>query len=426
MRRLLFAFLLLVNLGTAQSVRIAHGQNAGLNTISVTGLNTTGATILTACVNQLQGTAGVLSDNKGNTWVPLTAKTNPGSLDKNTIYYASSQTGTFTVGASHDFTNTGAGSANAMQIAAFDVNSAFVTENGNDGGAGTVTTIAAGNVTPGANNQLIIACNGNLDAGPSMAINSSFTISDQSLFVGGVQFGSALAWISPGSTSVVNPLWTANGSNSMTATIGIFGVPGALTAGVISKVGNSGLTTITLSTTVATGGAPPYSYQWQRTSHGGSFPGTNICSNSTTCADSGLSTGTTYDYRVVVTDNAAATANTATFAAITLFPVSDSHISMTPGNWFVNGSSWAATFGNSGSGYRPGVSPGEHHHRMGSRRRPAERCNQHCRIDHVRHRTSRRNPYGPLLGRRTRKRSKLLDSQRQHPGLRCENHRDSA
>lgn len=86
-----------------------------------------------------------------------------------------------------------------------------------------------------------------------------------------------------------------------------------LAAGALSKV-SVGSTTDSLSSAAATGGTAPYAYQWYRSTTTGFSPGVgNIISGATslTLSDSGLQPGTTYFYKVVATDNVAATATSA-------------------------------------------------------------------------------------------------------------------
>lgn len=74
---------------------------------------------------------------------------------------------------------------------------------------------------------------------------------------------------------------------------------------------SAGSTIATVIVTVATGGTAPYTYQWYRSTSSGFVPGGgNIVGGATsrTLNDTGLSNGTTYYYKNVVTDNAAATA----------------------------------------------------------------------------------------------------------------------
>jgi hypothetical protein len=78
----------------------------------------------------------------------------------------------------------------------------------------------------------------------------------------------------------------------------------ALTAGAISLVSKTS-STANLSSTAASGGTGPYTYQWYRSTVAGFTPGGgNILSGKTalTLADTGLQAGTTYYYKLVSTD----------------------------------------------------------------------------------------------------------------------------
>jgi hypothetical protein len=90
----------------------------------------------------------------------------------------------------------------------------------------------------------------------------------------------------------------------------------SLASGTVTKT--PGLTSVDLSTTVASGGVSPYNYQFQRSAHGANT-WVNIGPNSTTrtYTDTGLANDTIYDYRCMVTDNVSATANSGTIMART-------------------------------------------------------------------------------------------------------------
>jgi hypothetical protein len=84
----------------------------------------------------------------------------------------------------------------------------------------------------------------------------------------------------------------------------------ALAAGTASFV-SSGPAAINVTATDATGGSTPYTYQWQRNADGGAYG--NIAngggvSGATTLSltDGSASAGTLYGYKLVYTDNAAA------------------------------------------------------------------------------------------------------------------------
>lgn len=78
-----------------------------------------------------------------------------------------------------------------------------------------------------------------------------------------------------------------------------------------------GKTTNTLVSAAATLGTSPYTYQWQRSIDGASY--SNISgATSLTLNDAGLTAGTTYYYRVNITDNVSATATSQAIRATTI------------------------------------------------------------------------------------------------------------
>jgi hypothetical protein len=97
--------------------------------------------------------------------------------------------------------------------------------------------------------------------------------------------------------------------------------PDPLVAGTISLTNKSN-TTANLSCTAATGGTAPYGYQWHRSTSSGFAPGAgNVLAGQTslTLADTGLSAGTTYYYKLRATDSEStpATADTAELSVTT-------------------------------------------------------------------------------------------------------------
>ncbi len=81
-----------------------------------------------------------------------------------------------------------------------------------------------------------------------------------------------------------------------------------LAAGAAS-ITNSSATTVSVRCTPATGGDPPYSYQWQQSTDGVTFAnssGTDI--TTLTATVTGLTTNTLYYFRLKVTDSALDTA----------------------------------------------------------------------------------------------------------------------
>jgi hypothetical protein len=142
----------------------------------------------------------------------------------------------------------------------------------------------------------------------------------------------------------------------------------ALSLGVADVTfGSVGSTTLTVSTTGATNGTSPYTYQFQRSPDNGSNAPTGVWTNvggnasATSQNDTGLTSNTTYWYRVTATDSAGspatATSNpvsvTTTAGALTAQGVTFSSVSTTT----LTVSSTAATGGTAPYTYQYQVAP---------------------------------------------------------------------
>ena len=122
----------------------------------------------------------------------------------------------------------------------------------------------------------------------------------------------------------------------------------ALSPGTISLSSKTN-TTINLSSTAATGGTAPYTYQWYRSTSSGFTPGVgNILSGQTslTLNDTGLTAATTYYYKIRATDSGSLTADSAEFSvttsSVTTVAVNNPALQagLSPYNWYVSGSSY--------------------------------------------------------------------------------------
>lgn len=88
--------------------------------------------------------------------------------------------------------------------------------------------------------------------------------------------------------------------------------PGASLAAGTASVSATGLTTSTVTSSAATGGTSPYTYQWQRSTTSGSGFSNVASATSLTLNDTGLTRGTTYYYRLNQTDSAGSPATVTT------------------------------------------------------------------------------------------------------------------
>lgn len=180
----------------------APGANGG----STTAIDTTGADLLVLVVHEYSGGShSTPSDSKSNTWTGLTVRDN-GSLTRTRIYYAKNPT----VGSGHTFTYSASGSFPLIQVLAFsgaDLSAPFDQENGTTGSSASA---APGSVTPGVDNEALVAavCNN----GGITAVGSSFTLELNMNTVAGVNMGGATAYKVQTSAGAENPAFTLSAS----------------------------------------------------------------------------------------------------------------------------------------------------------------------------------------------------------------------
>jgi len=188
----------------ASTAASTNGSFAG--TVTTNPISSLGADFLVAVVCSYGGTF-VVSDSAGNLWTPLGVFF-PSNRTTPQIFYCSAPTtssvATFTA------TVTG-GSEVAIAVAAFSglQTSSDPYEAGTNkfpNSTNPDAPVSAGAMTPASVGDLLIGGFGGILINQPVTINSGFSIPD----TGG--FGSfavaALAWMTSGSTSPVNPTWT--------------------------------------------------------------------------------------------------------------------------------------------------------------------------------------------------------------------------
>lgn len=161
-----------------------------------------------------------VSDNKGNTWLPLTEQFNGPAEVRAQLFYAKNAI----VGANHTFTLTRNGtdtSFPAICVMSFsNVNTVAAIDQQNGANANLAVTLNTGSVTPTAANELLIADVGWLNPS-TLAINSGFFLIQQD-YVPGLAFGDGIAYKVQTSIAAVNPLFTAGGANISAVNIATF------------------------------------------------------------------------------------------------------------------------------------------------------------------------------------------------------------
>ncbi|MCU1381982.1 MAG: hypothetical protein JWL71_679 [Acidobacteria bacterium] len=189
------------------------GSAAG-NTIVSPAADTTGASLLIeACADYSGVGASTFTDSKGNTPTALTTRTTNARLRS---WYVSSPI----VGTGHTVQSAGTGVFGSVLIAAFSgvltSSSPFDQQNGNTASSGT--SLSYNSVTPGFNDELLIAILGN-ESGSNYLIDSGFTLIDRISYGSGAHFGLGL-WYkvnSGGSGVAVTPTasWTTSGQTAL-------------------------------------------------------------------------------------------------------------------------------------------------------------------------------------------------------------------
>lgn len=193
----------------------AHGSGSGASGVSTNALDSSLADLIIVAVGFATSNPGSVSDNKSNTWVPLTSRaTTSGSVR---IHYSIPST----VGSGHTFAF-GGGFA-AMAAACFSGANASQSPSEAWNATASGTTLQA-TVAIGANTNLVISAFENPANGATQSIDSSFTKTDDVAGVSGTSYGLALAFkIVTGSES---PTWTGSVSSELVLANAAFAAAG--------------------------------------------------------------------------------------------------------------------------------------------------------------------------------------------------------
>lgn len=203
-----YAFVASVSAGSAD----AHNVTTGT-------VNTTGADLLVVAVASYGvSSTPTVSDNKSNTWTPLTSySTTSGNAERLTLFYAKNAT----CGTGHTFSASESSGTPypAISMAAFS-GSDLTSPADQQTGTSTegANTVSPGSITPSVNGELVVSglCLGSIpSSGPS--VGSGFTIASGTPSAGGLNFGVSLAYLIQTSAAAANPAWTFAGATALAA-----------------------------------------------------------------------------------------------------------------------------------------------------------------------------------------------------------------
>lgn len=196
---------------------INHAAAGGTaNTVTTGAIDTTGANLIVIGVTFDTTAARTISDNKGNTWTPLTNTTSSSAGAQ--LYYAINPT----VGSGHTFSNTGSSNFSSIFVEAFSgvATGGFDQQNGSTNSA---TTIQPGSVTPGQDNEVVVTFLGFNSAGTPVSINGGFTQSDTAInFSSGAHYGAGMAYLIQTTATAANPTWTRTNTQTNSTRIATF------------------------------------------------------------------------------------------------------------------------------------------------------------------------------------------------------------
>lgn len=191
-------------------------------------IDTTGANFIVVGLSTIVSVSSI-SDSKGNTWNALTGQPGPFTDAYYQFFYAENPT----VGSGHTFTVAGSNIFPSMAISAWSggaTSSSFDVENGNGVYS---TSVQTGNVTPGADNELIIA-GLHFDDNSTPTINSSFTVLDTLIHSGFGYSGNQHAYIIETTATAKNPTFSWTGTERGTTCIATF--KSAAATGIPNKI----------------------------------------------------------------------------------------------------------------------------------------------------------------------------------------------
>ncbi len=169
--------------------------------VTTSAIGTTGANLIVVGVAGYTSFAATLTDNKGNTWTALTART--GAVCRSVIWYCSNPT----VGSGHTFSLTSGGGVPSLCVAAFSgakATSPYEAESGSS--IATGTSLQPGSLTPSENGELLVT-ELSLVFDETPTINSSFTITNHTTKDAN-HYSSTLAYRVQSTAAAINPTWS--------------------------------------------------------------------------------------------------------------------------------------------------------------------------------------------------------------------------
>lgn len=191
-------------------------QAAGAtNPVSTSGIDTTGARLIVVSAStNVVGSAGMLTDSRGNTWVSLGSTITPGSTYLWRWYCINPS-----VGSGHTFSV--ANVFTSVRVQAFS-GPATVSYQAQSDATATGTSIAPGSVTPSNSGALVVSGVFYSSTNNSFGVTGGLTITSNQSFASGVNWGGSMAYLVQTTAAAINPTWTLDPSQGSAAFVAVF------------------------------------------------------------------------------------------------------------------------------------------------------------------------------------------------------------
>lgn len=197
-------------------VKAAAGSTNSGASVTTSGVDTTGASLLVAMVSALGGATDYsLTDSKSNTWTPLTAYGTTNAHAR--IFYCAGGT----VGSGHTFTVTStSGTAfPSVGVLAFSGTAASPLDTSTGNTALSAGSIAPGSISPSEDNEVVVVTLAAPGTTPSLGITGGFGGGDEVEFLSSNHIKLVDAFLIQTTAAAANPTWswTSVGRNCASA-----------------------------------------------------------------------------------------------------------------------------------------------------------------------------------------------------------------
>jgi hypothetical protein len=207
--------------------RIAHttagctGAGGNFKTVTTPNIDTSGADLIVIAVSAFPGgTNPTVASNKAGTYNLLTIRVVGGAINVR-LFWAVGPT----VGSGHNWTAS-TPATNVFPSISVEAWSGVLAASTNDGDTGATsagaTSLATGSMTPSQDGNLIFAAVGHGANSGTNAINSGFTIGDQTQHDGTNHEGVSIAYFEQATAAAINPTWSWTNSVSVAVAIASF------------------------------------------------------------------------------------------------------------------------------------------------------------------------------------------------------------